>query len=131
MNGPKKILILSSSHLCRNPRVVKEATTLGAAGYDVTVMSISVQRHFEERDRALLRGLPFKRLVLDYAADTLTARLSSFCSATTAADPRATAAITCRSIPAPKSGMIATGSTICFLRRPAELMRGTSANGAA
>ena len=87
MNGPKKILILSSSHLCRNPRVVKEATTLGAAGYDVTVMSISVQRHFEERDRALLRGLPFKRLVLDYAADTLTARLSSFCqrSATWAA----------------------------------------------
>ena len=43
----KKILILTSAHLCRNPRVVKEATTLGAAGYDVTVMSISVQPRFE------------------------------------------------------------------------------------
>ena len=43
----KKILILTASHLCRNPRVVKEATTLGTAGYDVTVMSISVQERFE------------------------------------------------------------------------------------
>lgn len=39
----RKILILTSAHLCRNPRVVKEATTLGAAGYDVTVMSVSSQ----------------------------------------------------------------------------------------
>jgi hypothetical protein len=75
----RKILILSSSHLCRNPRVVKEATTLGAAGYDVTVMSVSVQRQFEELDRTMMRGLPFKRVTLDYTADTNLARIASFC----------------------------------------------------
>jgi glycosyltransferase involved in cell wall biosynthesis len=75
---PKKILILTSAHLCRNPRVVKEATTLGAAGYDVTVMSVSVQPRFAQIDRELMRGLPFKRLVLDYATNTTSARLADF-----------------------------------------------------
>ncbi len=78
MTRNKTILILTSAHLCRNPRVVKEATTLGAAGYDVTVMSISVQQRFEQMDRELMRGLPFKRLVIDYAADTPAARLADF-----------------------------------------------------
>lgn len=78
MSPGKKVLILTSAHLCRNPRVVKEATTLGAAGYDVTVMSISVQVRFERVDRELIRGLPFKRVTLDYAADTAHARLADF-----------------------------------------------------
>ena len=73
-----KILILTSAHLCRNPRVVKEATTLGAAGYDVTVMSISVQERFERMDLELMRGLQFKRVTIDYAADTARARLADF-----------------------------------------------------
>jgi len=73
-----RILILTSAHLCRNPRVVKEATTLGAAGYDVTVMSASVQPRFERMDRELMRGLPFKRVVLDYSSEALTARLVYF-----------------------------------------------------
>jgi glycosyltransferase involved in cell wall biosynthesis len=74
----KKILILTSAHLCRNPRVVKEATTLGAAGYDVTVMSISVQERFERMDLELMRGLPFKRVTIDYTADNSRARLADF-----------------------------------------------------
>lgn len=78
MGPPKKILILTSAHLCRNPRVVKEASTLGAAGYDVTVMSISVQERFEQMDRELMRGLPFKRVTIDYAAETVRARLADF-----------------------------------------------------
>lgn len=77
MNG-RKILILTSAHLCRNPRVVKEATALGAAGYDVTVMSVSTQERFERMDRGLMKGLPFKRVVIDYAADTVNARLADF-----------------------------------------------------
>ena len=72
------ILILTSAHLCRNPRVVKEATTLGTAGYDVTVMSVSVHPRFEQMDRELMRGLPFKRLVIDYAADTTRVQLADF-----------------------------------------------------
>lgn len=75
---PARILILTSAHLCRNPRVVKEATTLGAAGYDVTVMSVSVQPRFERMDRELIRGLPFKRVTVDYAAETVRARLADF-----------------------------------------------------
>ncbi len=78
MSFPRRILILTSAHLCRNPRVVKEATTLGAAGYDVTVMSISVQERFERMDRELMRGLPFKRIVIDYAAETFAARTADF-----------------------------------------------------
>lgn len=74
----KKILILTSAHLCRNPRVVKEATTLGTAGYDVTVMSVSVQSRFEVMDRELMRGLPFKLLVINYAADNRYARCADF-----------------------------------------------------
>lgn len=35
----KKICILTQSHLCRNPRVVKEANTLAKAGYDVTILT--------------------------------------------------------------------------------------------
>jgi len=74
----KKILILTASHLCRNPRVVKEASTLGAAGYDVTVMSVSVQERFERLDRELMRGLPFQRKVLDLADATSRARAANF-----------------------------------------------------
>jgi len=81
LDGPmtgKKILILTASHLCRNPRVVKEATTLGNAGYDVTVMTISVSERFEQIDLALLRNLPFRRLTIDYAIDPARAQLANF-----------------------------------------------------
>jgi glycosyltransferase involved in cell wall biosynthesis len=76
---PRKILILSASHLCRNPRVVKEATTLGVAGYDVTVMTLSVHPRFESLDRELVAPLPFRRVVLDYCSPRVRARFSDFC----------------------------------------------------
>ncbi|HEY4246549.1 MAG TPA: glycosyltransferase [Lacunisphaera sp.] len=59
-----KILILSSSNLCRNPRVVKEAMTLGGAGYDVTVLTISSQPRFELLDLDLMRNQSFTRLTV-------------------------------------------------------------------
>lgn len=65
MSGAR-ILILTASHLCRNPRVVKEAATLGAAGYDVTVLTVSVQPRFEQMDLELMRDQPFERVTLDY-----------------------------------------------------------------
>ncbi len=74
----RNVLILTSAHLCRNPRVVKEAATLGAAGYDVTVMSVSVQSRFARMDHELMRGMPFKLQVIDYAADTAAARTTGF-----------------------------------------------------
>lgn len=63
----KIILILSASHLCRNPRVLKEATSLGAAGYDVTVMSVSTVPRFEQLDLELMAGRNFRRVTLDCA----------------------------------------------------------------
>lgn len=35
----KKICILTQSHLCRNPRVVKESTALAEAGYEVVILT--------------------------------------------------------------------------------------------
>ena len=35
----KKICILTQSHLCRNPRVVKEAVALSSAGFEVVVIT--------------------------------------------------------------------------------------------
>jgi glycosyltransferase involved in cell wall biosynthesis len=76
---PKKILILTASHLCRNPRVVKEATTLGAAGYEVTVMTLSVHQRFEKLDQDLVAPLPFRRVVLDYSSANFRSQLVDFC----------------------------------------------------
>lgn len=74
----RRIAILTASPLSRNPRVVKEATTLGAAGYDVTVLSVSQSPRFEDYDRELLRGLPFRRRVLDYSSDSWVSRVAGF-----------------------------------------------------
>lgn len=78
MSPGRQILVLTSSHLCRNPRVVKEASTLGAAGYDVTVMSVSVHAGFEALDREIMRGLPFRRVTLDYTSGRAPGRLDAF-----------------------------------------------------
>ena len=75
MSAPKKIHVLTASHLCRNPRVVKEAATLSAAGHDVTVLSVSVQQRFERMDLELMAGQSFRREVINYAANTMPARV--------------------------------------------------------
>ncbi|MGH9650296.1 MAG: glycosyltransferase, partial [Terriglobales bacterium] len=46
--------------------MVKEATTLGSAGYDVTVLTISNSARFAGMDAELAQGLPFKRIALDH-----------------------------------------------------------------
>ncbi|AOS45739.1 hypothetical protein Verru16b_02826 [Lacunisphaera limnophila] len=62
---PARILIISNGHLCRNPRVLKEATALGQAGYDVTVLTIRNHRPSETIDRDLMRTAPFRRETVD------------------------------------------------------------------
>ncbi len=76
----KKILILSALHLCRNPRVVKEARTLGRAGYDVTVMTITASPRFERMDRELVRDLPFRCVTLDLVGPSKNTQLRRFLS---------------------------------------------------
>lgn len=60
-----RILIITNGHLCRNPRPLKEATTLGRAGYDVTVLGVRNHAASEATDAALLRTAPFRRLTVD------------------------------------------------------------------
>lgn len=52
-----RILILTGSHLCRNPRVVKEATTLATAGHDVTVLGIRSHRPSVPLDTELVTAV--------------------------------------------------------------------------
>lgn len=60
-----RILIISNGPLCRNPRVVKEATALGEAGYDVTVLTVRNHRSSEKRDVELLQNAPYRRRTVD------------------------------------------------------------------
>lgn len=57
-----KIAILTASHLCRNPRVVKEATALGRRGHQVTVLNVSSRAEYEALDQTMLEGAPFHRI---------------------------------------------------------------------
>src|SRR5665213_735058 len=54
-----RILIVTSGPLCRNPRVLKEATALGEAGYAVTVLAPVSLNRYEAFDREILRTAPF------------------------------------------------------------------------
>lgn len=50
----KTICILTQSHLCRNPRVVKEANTLAAAGFKVTILTTFTYPDLLEEDLKLI-----------------------------------------------------------------------------
>lgn len=60
-----RVLVLSGSHLCQNPRALKEATTLAAAGYDVTLLHVSVRADLAATDERLMSGQSFRRETLD------------------------------------------------------------------
>ena len=60
------ILILSSGPLCRTPRVLKEARTLGQAGFNVTVMTLANLARFEAYDREIMSTAPFRKIALDH-----------------------------------------------------------------
>lgn len=70
-----RIAIITSGPLCRHPRVLKEATTLGRAGYDVNVLTIAHTARFEEFDREILRAAPFRKIVVDQTASDPATRL--------------------------------------------------------
>ncbi len=51
-----RVVILSGSHLCHNPRVIKEGITLANAGYNVSVLGAWFDRSLKARDLDM-RGL--------------------------------------------------------------------------
>ena len=61
----QRILILTAGPLCRNPRVLKEATALGQSGLDVTVLTLANSERFEAYDEELVRGAPFAKIAVD------------------------------------------------------------------
>ncbi len=56
----KKICILTQSHLCRNPRVVKEARTLSLAGYEVVILTSFTDSRLLEEDVKLIADYNIK-----------------------------------------------------------------------
>jgi glycosyltransferase involved in cell wall biosynthesis len=61
----QRILIVTTGPLCRNPRPLKEAETLGRAGYDVTVLMVRNHEPSEPFDAELMRSAPFRREAID------------------------------------------------------------------
>jgi glycosyltransferase involved in cell wall biosynthesis len=55
-----RITILTSGHPCRNPRPVKEASALAAAGHDVTLITPHFDEHLAEIDAGLLANARFR-----------------------------------------------------------------------
>ena len=53
------IVILTGNHLCNNPRVIKEGTTLANAGYSVKVVGAWFDPSLKARDLEILKSLPF------------------------------------------------------------------------
>ena len=50
----KNICIITHSHLCRNPRVVKEANSLSRAGYNVTILTTWTDKDLLSEDLTLI-----------------------------------------------------------------------------
>ncbi|GAA4328292.1 hypothetical protein GCM10023149_32240 [Mucilaginibacter gynuensis] len=65
-SGGKQVVIISQSHLCRNPRVYKEATALATAGYKVSIITTIYADDLLQQDVELLKGTGIQYL---YAAD--------------------------------------------------------------
>ncbi len=74
----QKILIISNGPLCRNPRVYKEAVTLGHAGYDVTVLTVRNHAPSEAHDAVLLKDALFRRITVDMLPGFSTPRIRVF-----------------------------------------------------
>ena len=55
-----RILIISSGSPCRNPRPLKEAATLGRAGHEVTLLTVSESPALDAMDQALVAGQRFR-----------------------------------------------------------------------
>jgi glycosyltransferase involved in cell wall biosynthesis len=58
--NPSRIVLISGSSLCHNPRVMKAATTLARSGYDVHVLGAWLEPDLKARDQAILEEVPFR-----------------------------------------------------------------------
>ena len=74
-DSAKSIVLLTGNHLCHNPRVIKEASTLAAAGYEVKVFGAWFDPELKSKDETLLAQSTVNfEPVIDHTTDK-TARL--------------------------------------------------------
>jgi|SRR5665213_414997 len=66
----RKICIVTGVHLCHNPRVIKEASTLAAAGFDVTVLGGAFDPKLKQRDQDLLANASYRFVPVVDMTDT-------------------------------------------------------------
>ena len=57
-NNITHICIITQSHICRNPRALKEATLLAANNYKVTIITSSISAQLHEQDLSLIDAYP-------------------------------------------------------------------------
>lgn len=79
---PKKICIITQSHLCRNPRVLKEAVTLATAGYDVHILTNIISDDLYRQDLLAIGAFPAVKLqaISNLSASTLNSFTDKFLS---------------------------------------------------
>ena len=63
MRVKKHICIITQSHLCRNPRVVKEAKTLSAQ-YKITIINSTFSKELSIQDGELIKGFDIEVLTI-------------------------------------------------------------------
>lgn len=67
----KTICILTGAHLCHNPRVIKEATTLSMAGFNVIVLGAFFDEELKRRDLLLLEHATYRFVpVVDWTLES-------------------------------------------------------------
>lgn len=76
MPKPKTILIVTSGHPCRNPRVVKESTALAEEGYSVTLLTVSYGAANARIDAELLKETHVRHITLDLGSSSFSSRMS-------------------------------------------------------
>ena len=71
------IIVLTGNHLCNNPRVIKEAMTLGDAGHSITVFGAWTDPVLKRRDHDLIdrTGINFKPVV-DWTVNAVARRVA-------------------------------------------------------
>ncbi len=73
-----RILIITNGHPCRNPRPIKEATTLAQAGYDVTLLYVRNHPPSLAADAALLKNAAYRLQSIDLLNGTWFGRIRSW-----------------------------------------------------
>ncbi|HTB79805.1 MAG TPA: glycosyltransferase [Opitutaceae bacterium] len=64
MKPSARILIIGSGNPCRNPRLAKEASALGHAGFDVTLLTPGGSLDLDALDRELTSSAPYRHEIV-------------------------------------------------------------------